>query len=249
MKPAGGRQKAATSRAWVDGSWVLAVAMFAASSALAAGELDLAHGNETLGITLRVYNYEHLAPAVLTGSEKITTTILKQAGVETAWVDCPVSPGQLQNYPACQAKMGTTDFALRILTRSMAAKLSTSNDPLGFTQHCPDDERGCVVNIFYARVDELASQVVDDVAFQGEDTRAARILGHAMAHEVGHLLLGPKAHSPVGIMRGIWSPDDLRLMAWSYLLFTPDQSDRLRADLVRRVDLELHSTASLFPGN
>jgi len=92
----------------------------------------------------------------------------------------------------------------------------------------------------------MASKVVDEVAFQGKDAQTSRILGHAIAHEVGHLLLGPSAHSPSGIMRGVWSPDDLKLMSWTYLLFTPSQSDQLRADLGRRVrqDFTLNSGLS-----
>jgi len=213
------------SSAWVGWSCCLALAMFMASTALAADEADLAHRNLTLGITLRVYNYAHLAPALLTGSEEITTAIFKQAGVEVAWVDCPLSPAQFEEYPACQEEMGTRDFALRILTRSAAEKLSTGDEPLGFAPRCHEDERGCVLNIFYYRVDGLATQ---------GRARSERILGHAIAHEVGHLLLGLNAHSPAGIMRGIWSRDDIQRMAWTYLLFTPDQCKRMHTNLRSR---------------
>jgi hypothetical protein len=215
----------AASSAWVDWSCGLALAMFVASAALAAGEPDLADRNETLGITLRVYNYMHLAPAVLAGSEEITTAIFKQAGVEVAWVDCPLSPAQFEGYPACQEELGTRDFALRILARSAAAKLFTRDEPLGFAPRCHEDQRGCVLNIFYYRVDDLATQ---------GRARSERILGHAIAHEVGHLLLGLNAHSPAGIMRGIWSRDDLERMAWTYLLFTPDQCKRMHTNLRSR---------------
>lgn len=182
-------------------------------------------------VTLRVYNYAHLDSTLLTSAQEVATVIFKGAGMETAWVDCPLSPADFEKYPACEQKTRTTDFALRIMTASMAAKLPTADGPLGFAQHCPDHERGCVANIFYPRVDELASQ---------RGGRAARILGHVMAHEVGHLLLGPNAHSPSGVMRGVWSPDDLKFMNWSYLFFTRRQSAELRARLARRTNLETH---------
>ena len=132
--------------------------------------------------------------------------IFNGAGVEAAWIDCPLSPAEFEKYPACQQQTRTTDLVVRFLTVPMAAKLPTSDGPLGFAQHCPDHEPGCVAKTFYARVDELAVQ---------GDARAARILGHAVAHEVGHLLLGPNAHSATGIMRGVWSPGDLKLMNWT----------------------------------
>jgi hypothetical protein len=188
-----------------------------------------------LGVTLRVYNYARLDSAFLASTRQVARAIFKQAGIEMAWVDCPLSPSDFKKYPACQRQTRTTDFVVRLLTASMAAKLPASDGPLEFAQHCPDDEHGCVANIFYARVDELAGQ--------GE-TRVARILGHIIAHEVGHLLLGPNAHSGTGIMRGLWSPDDLKFMNWSYLLFTARQSERIRKEVSARNAIRQDQVAS-----
>lgn len=148
--------------------------------------------------------------------------------METAWIDCPLSPAEVAKYPACQRPGRTTDFAVRLITASMAAEVTGADGALGFAQDCADDERACVANIFCTRVDELTART---------DARASRLLGHAMAHEVGHLLLGPNAHSPRGLMRGVWSQEDLRFMAWSYLFFTPQQSDQIRHSLLRRARL------------
>jgi hypothetical protein len=128
--------------------------------------------------------------------------------------------------------MQTTDFVIRLLSASMASKTPVSNEPLGFAQHCPDSERGCVANIFYGKVDELASL---------KGGGSARILGHAMAHELGHLLLGESAHSRSGVMRGVWSREDLKFMSWTELTFTPRQSGQIRDSLLRRAKLEVVS--------
>jgi len=183
-----------------------------------------------VSIRLRVYNYAHLDAPLLNRAREVTTAIFKDSGVETAWIDCPLTPADFELYPACQQKTRTTDFVIRIMTASMAAKLPTSDGPLGFAQHCPEDERGCVANVFYSKIDELTCQ---------SGTRAGSILGHAMTHEVGHLLLGANAHSPSGIMRGLWTPDDLRFMSWSRLFFTPQQGEVIRAALRRRNHLEV----------
>jgi hypothetical protein len=136
-------------------------------------------------------------------------------GAATVWVECPLSSADFERYPGCQQEMRTTDFVVRLLTASRASRTPVSNEPLGFAQHCPDSGRGCVANIFYAKVDELASL---------KGGGSARILGHAMAHEVGHLLLGENAHSCSGVMRGVWSLEDLEFMSWSELTFTPRKS-------------------------
>jgi len=61
-----------------------------------------------------------------------------------------------------------------------------------------------------------------------------QVLGHVIAHEVGHLLLNQQVHSPHGIMRGEWSFLDFRDMASGILLFTPKQAEFLWADVRSR---------------
>jgi hypothetical protein len=55
------------------------------------------------------------------------------------------------------------------------------------------------------------------------------VLAYVMAHEMGHLLLPPGAHSPSGIMRPDWDGDDLRHIASGSLQFTPAQANAIRA--------------------
>ena len=174
-------------------------------------------------VTVLVYDYVHLRPDVLAGSEETAGTILKQAGIETVWRDCPVSSADFERYPACH-KPGTIAFVLRILPQSMARKLHRINEPLGFVLPCQDTASACPVTIFYYRVADLAHG----------HTRAERILGHVISHELGHVLLDSNSHTLTGIMRGVWSPEDLMRMAWSYLFFTPDQARQLNAGILRR---------------
>jgi hypothetical protein len=84
------------------------------------------------------------------------------------------------------------------------------------------DRIGSLSYVFYDRVVEQTENL---------DLRAV-LLGHLMAHETGHLLLGPNSHSPKGIMCAVWRPEELRNAAQGVLLFTPEQSKLLRAKLV-----------------
>ena len=60
----------------------------------------------------------------------------------------------------------------------------------------------------------------------------AVLLGHVMAHEIAHLLLGTNSHSASGIMRAHWYAQELASADRGALLFTPDQAramtERLR---------------------
>jgi len=44
------------------------------------------------------------------------------------------------------------------------------------------------------------------------------LLGHAVAHEIGHLLLGPNSHTSGGIMRPVWRPCDEEWIAKGVLV-------------------------------
>jgi hypothetical protein len=59
------------------------------------------------------------------------------------------------------------------------------------------------------------------------------ILAAVMAHEMGHLLLGP-AHARSGLMHGYWDQDDLAHLSQRRLKFDLDQCTRLKAVVLAR---------------
>jgi len=154
------------------------------------------------------------------------TAIFRLAGVDAAWVDCPLSGAQLGSFPACQQRMGGADFALRILSAAMTQKAPARVEALGFALPCPEDLTGCYAEVFYQRITDQVSSA---------EISAHQLLGHAMVHEIGHLLLGPNSHSRDGIMRPEWNPNDLRVIARASLRFTPEQVERLRAACLHRI--------------
>ena len=60
---------------------------------------------------------------------------------------------------------------------------------------------GVLATIYIDRVEWLAHEA-------GADSRA--LLGRAIAHELGHLLLATTTHGPAGLMRAFWSQDEVR---------------------------------------
>ncbi len=60
------------------------------------------------------------------------------------------------------------------------------------------------------------------------------LLAHAIAHEVGHLLLGTNKHAHDGVMKAQWSPDDLAGAVTNHLHFQDQQVRGMRRNLISR---------------
>jgi hypothetical protein len=210
--------------------------------AVAAGEWTLARnrtemGSHTISITMRVYDYVHMERPALLAAEGEATAILGQAGLESRWVDCPTSEAELAKYPDCQSEFGAKDMVIRILPKSMGDPHAKGQDTLGVAYES-DGQAAFLANVFYDRVISLG---------QGASATVPVLLGRAMAHELGHLLLGTHSHSKSGIMRAFWSGRDLNLDGRLYMLFTPDQSRQMKTRLAARVQtwLTLEKVAKL----
>ena len=72
-------------------------------------------------------------------------------------------------------------------------------------------------------------RIVESVAERtGVDTES--VMGCVMAHEIGHLLLGP-GHVPAGIMRAEWDTGDLEAIRKGWLVFSHAQNAGIRQEL------------------
>ena len=60
---------------------------------------------------------------------------------------------------------------------------------------------------------------------------ASQMLGHVMAHEMGHLLLPYGAHSVTGLMRPDWDRSQVQAANRGLLTFTPAQAGLIRERL------------------
>lgn len=177
-------------------------------------------------ITVRVYNYAEVPREVLAQAEMEVTRIFRDVAVETVWLDCPLSPTESQSLPACPQNLGPTELALRILFRNKVARSSFPESWLGYAIP-PGEKNGRMshASVFYDRVVDLA---------RDGPAEHYQILGHAMAHEMGHLMLGSDRHSNTGLMRGRWDARDLQRAAQGLLLFTSDEAGLMRAEVLAR---------------
>jgi hypothetical protein len=214
--------------------FVLGLVMTGRASAFAqttaAGSADT-----ILTVTIHVHNYAEVDRKTVLEAEKITAGIYRKVGVATRWTNAPLAPKINQENSMNQSPVDLTDIDLNIVPRVMADRLGLPNKVMGLAPGTEPDRQ--VVFVFYDRVEVLAQSQARAV-FEGSihsPATTAQILGHAVAHEIGHLLLNLESHSATGIMRGDWDLNDLRGVASGFLLFTPQQTEVIRAEVVRRV--------------
>jgi hypothetical protein len=171
-------------------------------------------------IIVHLYNYAGVRPAALLEANSAASGLLTEAGVKTEWLDCtPGSPAR-PSEDACAFGSRTTHVQMNLMKGDEGNFKGRSRTALGFSVLPDEQEPGTVAYISMRRVHRVASP---DVISEG------KLIGLAMAHELGHLLLGTNAHAFEGIMRANWRVKDLEDPAHSGLHFTAGESKRLHA--------------------
>jgi hypothetical protein len=171
-------------------------------------------------LTIQVSNQAAVDSMTLIQAEKTATGIFKKTGVESRWIE-----------PAAGGSFPLSHIQLKILPSVMSLRSGLPDNfpdrAMGLAPGSGPDRQSAYV--FYDRVEALATKHIADT-----HADAAQILGHAIAHEIGHLLLNDQTHSPTGIMRGDWNLWDLQNAGYGYLLFTTRQAKVIREEAGRR---------------
>ena len=179
---------------------------------------------EVLRTTLivRVYDTVGLAPAVEARALSAASESLGRALVDVRWKNC--APGLHLTEHSCGRPLaaehdangaaGRTgekeggqngnpesapkEVSVRIVRAALPANASAAlGDAFVDTQHGD----AVLATIYYNRVVWLAARA---------GTEPATLLGRALAHELGHLLMASNRHAPSGLMRPHWTRDEVR---------------------------------------
>ena len=164
-----------------------------------------AGAKKDLQITVVVYNDAAVPARVIESAKEIAARIYRDAGVAILWRD--------HSNPAT----GATELFVRIVRRS----LNLPGDDFGIA-FVGGDGWGVQADIFYSGIEQLTNDT---------SASAAQIMGHVMAHELGHLFLGMNSHSSLGIMQAHWTDQQLRLMSKGILKFDKRQAEAIGARL------------------
>jgi hypothetical protein len=163
---------------------------------------------ETRRVVVRVYETGTGDLAMRTAAIQTAASIVELAGIVVEWYDCT----DLGRRPVCQDARRSGNFIARImptltpgapLRKASVEALGAQGDaapPLGFAVVDPHTQAGKMATVFHDQVEAVARRT---------GVARSELLGRALAHEVGHLLLGVRGHSRTGIMRAVWTDDEL----------------------------------------
>jgi hypothetical protein len=174
-------------------------------------------------VSVRVYNGVNLSSGDLSRAEREAERIFLYAGIHLTWTAGLRGADVSDDSPS--EAWNPASLQLRIWPRAMAGKRPTSSETLGF---CLSFENGDAV---------VLADAIQKRAVIGS-TNFTDLLGLAMAHELGHLLLRSASHSVAGIMRARWTEKGLSDDDRGYLRFTYGEAESMRREVRRRMGLK-----------
>src|SRR6187399_3073964 len=160
---------------------------------------------------------------------RLVAAMMADAGVTVDWRDC--SRGG-DAHP-CRTVRGAHDLVVRIMPAFVPRTADAARDQdgdgdlqLGFAAVDPAGQGNVMATVYYDRVLLVARRA---------GLGASDLLGRAIAHEIGHLLLRVPGHNRSGLMRAVFTDAErLRLQAVARLTATDDApNDPFQIGLLR----------------
>jgi hypothetical protein len=165
-------------------------------------------------LAVRIYDFSALDTAVRTTAIEEGRGILADVGVNTSWHDCA-------HTESCAPEPG--DLIVRVV-REPGAASAEWRQALGYSVVDPARGTGTLATIYINRVENSARHAGADLSL---------LLGRAIAHEVGHLVLHTNEHSAQGLMRPIWTEQEMARNAHDDWVFATPERRQIRAALQR----------------
>jgi hypothetical protein len=171
-----------------------------------------------VGVTLRC---DAAVPAdALMQAKRQVLRIFRMVGLHIAWHECAVPSEHMPTESPAEhvSTLSPLELTIVIVPRSMADLLQPNDEMVGMAPGTAA-ARGKLAYVFYDRVESLSEFFLANVG---------QVLGHAIAHEIGHLLLPYRSHSRAGLMCATWVSKDFQDLARGWLLFTREQGELMR---------------------
>jgi len=165
-------------------------------------------------LTVRIYDFAAVDSPTRSTAIDEARAIIADAGVNTSWHDCA-------HNETCAPEPG--DLIVRIVRENGPASVEW-RQALGYSVVDPARGAGTLATIYINRVENSARHAGADLSL---------LLGRAVAHEVGHLVLHTNEHGVQGLMRPIWTEQEMARNAHDDWVFALPDRRQIRAALQR----------------
>jgi len=197
--------------------WTMVAAVLFLNPLLVPTQANQQPGTPSAVLVISVFNEAQVSAKTLAGAENRAAEVLSEAGIQVTWVQCasvPLRPGGSLVPSNCGQFSYPAHLSVEIHSQVDKSKAGACGH-----SWLEDSGTGVYASVSYPCVAASAQGSISE----------KELLGYVMAHEIGHLLLGPCAHAPLGVMRAHWSANDLREAARGNLYFTSQEEARLRS--------------------
>ena len=170
-------------------------------------------------LVIAVYDDAGVAPDTVLRAETQASHVFQEAGIRVLWRN-----------PLWEAHAELQPVAM-LMVRVVPHSRDLEGEIFGLA-FLDEDGSGRQADIFYDRIAKLGVHPAQDRAV---------LLSAVMTHELGHLLLGPHAHTATGIMQARWDDATLRRVAHGLIGFSAEQDARMRARVEEVEGVELNA--------
>jgi hypothetical protein len=185
-------------------TWIGGLALCAGLLAEQSAEAQIP-GRSTLRVVLT--DMVEMPADALERAKEEAVRLFERSRIDLVWIDAET----------CHARC----LFVRVIAKPIGTKGLRNPFVVGVAPGTPEI-RGKFAWVFYDRIRAYSAEL---------GLAASQMLGHVIAHELGHLLLPHEAHSLAGVMRPAWDRAQVNGAVKGLLAFTPDQADLIRARL------------------
>ena len=181
------------------------------------------HGKELAQkIRIHLYDQAQVPSDTLHFALAEANRVYKAAGIELIW-ERPAAGAEEAQGTDMSSRPGESNTRSHVAVRIIRG-MPGNCFPGALGYALPHARAGANVSIFFDRVETFSAQFI---------VASYVVLGDAMAHEIGHVLLRSPEHSAGGLMRARWDPNTWRMAASGLLSFDKTQVRRIRESVLQ----------------
>jgi hypothetical protein len=167
-------------------------------------------------LVIGLYDYSDLTTKETADLTETTGLAFGHAGIHIVWRYCR-GPEAAESRTTCEGEIPANEIVVRL--QPDGARTSNDDWTPRLGQALVTAEGGSYASVFVPAVRSQAARLALPFGL---------LLGYAVAHEVGHCLLGP-GHSYTGLMRSVWNRNDAGEMSRLSLHLTKQEARKVVA--------------------